>query len=363
MKYVLLVSLFLILGCTRKHESSPTPPSFPVKVTTVQKQDIPIYLEALGHVDPIVSVAIRSRIEGYLTGVFFKQGQEVKKDDLLFTIDPKPYEAALKQAKGALEESIANLSLSQEKVKRYQTLVQEEFYSQIDYETLQATFAANQALVTQREAGVDSALINLDYCWIYAPIQGVMSILDVDYGNLVGNDQTQQLATLNQICPIFVTFSLPEIHLPKVQTYQQKNCLKTMVAPEDFSQKTFEGSLEIVNNQVDPNTGMIKLRAVFENEEKRLWPGQFVRTRLILYTQKDALLIPTTAVQMTPSGPIAFIVTKHMTVEKRALTLGQREGERVIVLNGLQEGEQIVLEGQLNLTPGAHIYVVDGNLS
>jgi multidrug efflux system membrane fusion protein len=355
MKRLLMLTLCLA-GCSHK-SASPPPPSFPVHLTTVETVDVPIYLEGLGHVDPIIRVALRSRIEGNLTGVFFKQGQEVKEGDLLFTIDPKPYEAALKQARGHLDQNTANLSLAQEKVKRYQSLVQEEFFSQIDYETLQASYAANVALVTQAEAEVDSSLINLDYCWIYAPINGLMSILDVDFGNLVGNDQTQQLATINQISPIYVTFSLPEVQLPDIQKYQRKGCLKTLAAYENFHDEMFEGRLEIVNNEVDPGTGMIKLRAVFENEQRELWPGQFVRIRLVLYTQKDALRIPFTAIQMTASGPVAFVAKSNMTVERRQLKLGQRQGEKAIVLEGLKAGETVVLEGQLNLTPGAHIYI------
>lgn len=349
--------LLFLASCS--HQKSEVMPShsFPVQLTKVEKKEVPIYLEALGHVDPIVSVELRSRIEGYLTGVYFTQGQEVKQDDLLFTIDPKPYEAALKQAIGVLEQTSANVSLALEKVKRYQSLVQEEFYSQIDYETLQSNFAAETARVTQAEAEVESAQINLDYCWIYAPIQGMMSLLDVDFGNLVGNDQAQKLATLNQISPIYVTFSLPEIHLPQIQKYQKQNNLQTVVAFENFEGECFEGELKILNNQVDPDTGMIKLRAVFANENKELWPGQFVRTRVILYRDKEALLIPYTAVQMTASGPVAFVATDTMTVERRSLVLGQRQGELVIVLDGLKAEETIVSEGQLNLTPGAHIYV------
>jgi len=345
-----------VLGCSHKKEPIPTP-RFPVQLTTAVTEDVPIYLEALGHVDPVTSIAIRSRIEGNLTGVYFKQGQEVKQDDLLFTIDPKPYEANLKQAKGSLDQSTANLSLAQEKVKRYQTLAQEEFFSQIDYETLQSSYASNLASVTQAEAAVDSALINLDYCWIYAPIDGLMSILDVDYGNLVGNNQPQQLATLNQISPIYVTFSLPEIRLPDIQKQQRISPLKTLVAYENFQGETFQGCLDIVNNQVDPNTGMIKLRSLFENGNRELWPGQFVRVRLILYIQQNALLLPFTAIQMTASGPVVFVASPQMTVERRPVTLGQRQDDKVIVLTGLKAGESVVLEGQLNLTPGSHIYV------
>jgi len=356
MRHHWILSLLLCAACS-KTAPPPVTPKFPVRLTTVTQKDVPIYLESLGHVDPITRVAIRSRIEGNLTGVYFKQGQDVKQDDLLFTIDPKPYEAALKQAQSVLEQNQANLSLAQEKVKRYQTLVQQEFFSQLDYESLQSSYAANVALVTQAEAEVERALVDLDYCWIYATTDGVMSILDIDLGNLVGNDQSQQLATLNQISPIYVTFSVPEIHLPDIQKYNKQGCLLTKVAYENFRGETFDGTLAIVNNEVDADTGMIKLRALFHNEAKDLWPGQFVRTRLILTTQKDALVIPFTAVQMTTSGPVAFVVKEQMTVERRSLVLGPRQDEEVLVLEGLKPGETIVLEGQLNLTPGAQVFV------
>lgn len=342
-------------GCAKK-KAPPPPPSFPVQLTTVQQKDMPIFIETLGHVDPIISVDIRSRIEGNLTGVFFQQGQEVKRDDLLFTIDPKPYEAALKQAQATLDQNRATLSLAQEKVKRYQALARDEFYSQMDYETLQVDYASNVALVTQAEAQVDSALINLDYCWIYAPVDGMMGILRVDYGNLVGNDQQQELVTLNQMAPIYVTFSVPEIRLPEIQKYRRLSTLKTLVAYEDFKGEVFEGTLEIVNNEVDPHTGMIQLRSIFENQCRELWPGQFVRTRVILYTEKNAIVIPFTCVQMTLSGPIVFVVRDDMTVEPRLVKLGQREDESVIVLEGLKDKETIVMEGQLNLSAGVRVY-------
>ena len=360
-KPAVVILLLLAASCAKKKEPPP-PPSFPVQVTKVQQKDTPIYIEALGHVDPIVSIDLRSRIEGNLTGVYFQQGQEVKRDDLLFTIDPKPYEAALKQAQATLEQYRANLALSQEKVKRYQTLAREEFYSQIDYETLQADYAANLALVEAAQAQVDSALINLDYCWIYAPIDGMMGILEVDYGNLVGNDQQQKLATLNQMSPIYVTFSIPEIRLPEIQKYRRLAPLKTLVAYEHFKEEVFEGTLEIVNNQVDPNTGMIQLRAVFANDCRELWPGQFVRTRLILCTQPSAIVIPYTCVQMTLSGPVAFVIQENMTVERRPLKLGQRQDDQIIVLEGLRAEETIVMEGQINLSPGVKVYVPEKTL-
>lgn len=332
-------------------------PSYPVQITKAVQKDIPIYIEALGHVEPIISINIKSRIEGELTGVYFQQGQEVKQGDLLFTIDPKPYEAALKRAQGVLDQNLATKMLAEEKVKRYEMLAREEYYSQIDYETLQSNFAASLAQVRQAEGELASAAINLSYCWIYAPIDGLTGILQVDYGNLIGNDETQGLVTLNQIAPIFVTFSIPEMHLPEIQKYRRQGILQVFAAYEDFSKETFEGKLEILDNQVDLGTGMIKLRAAFENKQRELWPGQFIRTRLVLHTQQNAVVIPYTAVQLTIDGPVAFVVKEDMTVEQRSLKLGARQDDQVIVIEGLKSKETIVLEGQLNLSSGAKVYV------
>ncbi len=351
----LIFLLLFLSGCAHKKEAPPQP-SYPVQLTHVEQKKVPIYIDALGHVDPIISIHLKSRIEGELTGVYFEQGREVKKDDLLFTIDPKPYEAALKQAQATLDENRANLILAEEKVKRYQMLARDEYYSQIDYETLQVDYAAKLALVAAAEAELDSARINLNYCWIYAPIDGMMSILGIDYGNLIGNNDQQELATLNQMAPIYVTFSVPEIKLPEIQKYRRQHTLKVLAAYEDFSGEVFEGNLNILNNQVDPKTGMIQLRAIFENTQRELWPGQFIRTRLVLYVKEDAIVIPYTAVQQTIAGPVAFIVKSDMTVERRPLKLGNRQDMSVIVLEGLKAKETIVLEGQINLSEGARVY-------
>ena len=235
-------------------------------------------------------------------------------------------------------------------------LTRDEYYSQIDYETIQADYASQLALVAAAEAQVASALINLDYCWIYAPVDGMMGILDIDYGNLIGNND-QQLALLNQMAPIYVTFSIPEVKLPEIQKYRRQNTLKVLAAYEDFTGEIFEGKLEILDNQVDPKTGMILLRAVFENTKRELWPGQFIRTRVILYVNENAVIIPNTVVQQTISGPVAFVVKEDMTVERRSLKLGSRQDLSIIVLEGLKPGEKVVLEGQINLSDEVRVYV------
>lgn len=356
----ILILLMLFSGCGRNKKEAPPPPIFAVRVAVAAAKDVPIFVEGLGHVDPITSIDVRSRIEGELTGVYFVQGQEVKKGDLLFTIDPKPYEAALRQAQGALEQSMADLSIAEEKVRRYRGLVKEEYFSQIDYETLQATSASDAGLVQENQAQVDSAAINLDYCWIYAPIDGRTGILQIDYGNLVSADGQKPLITLNQMDPIFVTFSVPGIHLPKIQKWKQKNgcdSLTVRAAYEDFREETYEGNLYMVDNQVDEQAGMVKIRAIFDNAARGLWPGQFIRTRLQLYVEKNAVVVPYAAVQLTLTGPIAFIVKEDNTIEQRALKLGQRQDDDVIISEGIQANEKVVTEGQLNLFKGAKVSI------
>jgi multidrug efflux system membrane fusion protein len=304
-------------------------------------------------------IEIRSRIEGELTGIFFKQGEEVKKGDLLFTIDPRPFEADLKEAKGILEQNRASQILAQEKVKRYQLLAQEDYFSQIDYESLQTNLASATALVEQAQARVERAALQLNYCWIYAPIDGMMGLLQIDYGNLVAKEGAKPLSSLNQMSPIYVTFSIPECHLPSIQQVLNPSKPLTVLASyENFQEKSFQGTLQIVDNQVDPATGMIKLRAIFENLNHQLWPNQFVRTRLILSYIENGLLIPHAAVQLTPTGPVAFVVTKDLTVEQRKLVLGSRLDDEVLVLQGVSKEERVVVDGQLNLSHGAHIRIV-----
>jgi membrane fusion protein, multidrug efflux system len=346
--------LLLVLSACHKKKVAPPAPSYPVHIGIALQKEAPIFIEALGHVDSVTAINVKSRIEGELTGVYFTQGKEVQKDDLLFTIDPRPYQAALKEAQATLDQNLANLALASEKVKRYRTLAKDEYYSQIDYETLQANFAATSALVEQNRAQVDSALINLNYCWIYAPIDGMMGLLQVDFGNLVANDGST-LATLNQMAPIYVTFAIPEFQLPQIQKYYTKGSLKVLAAYEDFTDQVFEGKLFMLDNSVDASTGMITLRAIFDNNKRELWPGQFIRTRLILYTVSEAVIVPYTALQLTQTGPVMFVVKEDKTVEQRSVAIGQREDDNVIILKGIKAGETIVTEGQLNLYSGAKV--------
>lgn len=355
LKLFLLAGL-LLAACQGKNKIAPPDRSYPVRIGTAVQKAAPLFIEALGHVDPLISIDIRSRIEGELTGVYFQQGQEVKEGDLLFTIDPRPYQAILKEAQANLDQNLANLALAEEKVKRYKALAQDEYYSQIDYETLQANYASTAALVEQTKAQIERAANDLDYCWIYAPINGLTGLLQIDFGNLVSADGNTPLVSLKQMSPIFVTFSIPEFRLPQLQKYQRQKELTVLAAFEDFAKESYEGTLNIIDNTVDTATGMIKLRATFQNEGRHLWPGQFIRTRSLLCTVPDAIVIPFAAVQYTQEGATAFVVLEDWSVEQRKLKLGQRDDGEVIVLEGISAGEKVVIEGQINLDAGVKVH-------
>jgi membrane fusion protein, multidrug efflux system len=350
--------ILLVLAACHKPKVEPPTPTYPVSVSVAEQKEAAIFLEALGHVEAITSVQIRSRVEGELTGVYFTQGQEVKKGDLLFTIDSRPYEASFKQAKATFEQNAAALALAEEKVKRYRLLAKEEYYSQMDFETLQANFASAKALVAQNEAQVEKALLDLNYCKIYAPIDGLTGALQIDQGNLI-TDAGDPLVTVNQMSPIYVTFSLPEFQLSQVQKHRGQNSLKLLATFDDFTQDPFVGELFMIDNAIDSKTGMIQMKGLFNNEKKALWPGQFIRVRLILYSIPSAVVIPYAAIQLTQKEPIVFVLKEDNTVSQRRVKLGQREDDQIVILEGVKVGEKIVTEGQLNLSEGVKVYLAE----
>lgn len=356
-----LIPLFLIFSLAsscHKKKKEEAKREFPVEIQTAVKKNSPIFIETIGHVESVNSVEVKSRVDGELTGVYFKEGDYVKKGDLLFTIDPRPFEAKLKQTQGTLEENVANLALAEDKVLRYAALVKEEFFSEIDYEQLTTNVLTTKGAIKQNEGEVEEAALNLEYCWIYSPIQGKTGILRIDYGNLIKANDSNAIITINQIEPIYVTFSVPEINFPKIMKYHNQSPLKVWVSFDQFKEGHIEGCLELVDNTVDMNTGQIKLRGIFDNLDKQLWPGLFVLSRLVLYWMSDAIIIPFEAVVMTQSGPIVYVLKEGgNTVELRKLKFGQREDDNIIVLDGVKENEKVVIDGQLNLSDGSTVKV------
>ncbi|MEM8629315.1 MAG: efflux RND transporter periplasmic adaptor subunit [Chlamydiota bacterium] len=331
---------------------------YPVKVIKAIKKDVPIYLETIGHVEPILQVQIASRVEGEITGVYFHEGEEVRKGDLLFTIDPRTFQADVQKAQGALQERVAQIDIAREKVLRYSPLTEEDYYARIQFDELKSNLHALEGTLLQAKASLKSAEIALGYCWIYAPVTGRTGKLQIDQGNIVKSDASQTLVTINQIRPIYVSFFFPQKYLAKIQHWQTElGSLRTLVSTDGFEKKIFHGPVDMIDNEVDQDTGTIALRALFENKTEELWPGRYVRVRLVLRIEKEALTLPQAAIQYDTKGPFVFTVTEEQTIMKRPLTLGQRLGKEVLVKRGLTEGEEVVTLGGQNLFTGARVSV------
>jgi membrane fusion protein, multidrug efflux system len=347
--------LFVNSSCHKKKKFA-RPPS---KVTAqkVVKKTMPIYIDNIGHVLPIVSIQVRSRVEGQIENIFIKEGSYVKKGDLLFTIDPKPFQATLERALAVLMENRANLKLAEDKVRRYTPLVKENYISLFDFETYQTNVDLYKAIVLQNEADVEKAKVDLDYCAIYSPIYGKTGLLQIDVGNLIEPNSEKPITTINQISPIYVKFSIPQEKIPEAKKYHSVNELDVRASAEHV-EKGFEvGKLKVINNEIDTQTGMIFFKAEFENKKANLWPGQYVQARLVLKYQKNSIVIPTQSIVYTTKGPKVYVIKKDNTIAITTVELSEQVGNEIIVTKGLKGDENLVLEGQLNLFPKAKVEI------
>ncbi|HEX4839880.1 MAG TPA: efflux RND transporter periplasmic adaptor subunit [Rhabdochlamydiaceae bacterium] len=349
--------LLLLLAACSKPPAPVTPPPY-VTVVEPKVEDVPLFYEYIGHVEPNQSARIKPQAQGIIIAKYFTEGQEVQQNDLLLTIDPAPYQAELDRVSAELAQNLATLRQAKDTVERYSALVQDAYVSQLDYDRYVTNAATADASVQQSLAAVEKAQIDLSYCTITAPFKGVTSKLQIDVGNYVpigGYGDTENIIlVINQISPIRVSFYVPEKDLPRITALQQQNTLKTTVILND---ECIEGALYLINNEVDEKTGTILLQALFTNEDQKLWPGEYLNVRLILETKKDAILLPKEAVQIGQDGPYVYVVKSDNTVELRKVKPGQKEEEQVIVESGVAPGETVVLEGQLNLYPGAKVVI------
>jgi len=355
--FLIFIFCTLTFSCFQKKKEHTAEIAYPVKVTKAEKKDALIYFDSIGHVESILAVKINSRIEGQLMDVLFKEGDEVKEGDPLLTIDPRPYKAELDKAMGQLDESVANLYIAKDRFIRYKDIAKEEYISQLDFETLTADVAKGEALVKQNQANVENAKLNLEYCYIYAPISGMTGILQIDKGNMIYPSDKQDIISINQIDPIYVTFTSNQTNLSTIQSISKTAPVKLQVAYEDLAHPDAEGTLDMIDNQVDPATGLITLRAIFKNSERKLWPGKFVKTRLILKIEKDTIVIPFKALHQTSSGPVVFVIKENDTAELRLVELGQRQDDNIIIIKGISENEKVVIDGQLNLAQGTKVTI------
>ncbi len=350
---VLLFSLF-ISACSDSKAKQTGQRVVPVKIGDVTQQNVPLQINAIGNVEAYNTVSVKALIGGEVTGVHFKEGQDVKKGDLLFQIDPRPYDAALKQAEAALARDVAQARNAEEQAKRYEILVQKDYVSRDQYDQLRANADALAAAVQADKANVENARLQLAYCTIRSPIDGRVGSVLINKGNVIkANDLT--MVTINKIAPIYVTFSVPEQNLSDLKKYMAAGPLKVEAVIPGDEKRPAQGVLTFVNNAVDTTTGTIQLKGTFGNRDKRLWPGQFVNVTVTLTTQRNAVIMPSAALQAGQQGQYVFVVKPDFTVESRPVTVARTFGDLTVVAQGVKPGEKVVTDGQLNLIPGTHV--------
>jgi multidrug efflux system membrane fusion protein len=325
---------------------------------TVGKGDINVNLNALGTVTSLATVTIRSQISGYLIKNAFKEGDEVKKGDLIAEIDSRPYEAALAQAKGALARDEAQLRGAQVDLTRYQGLAAQNAVPRQQLDTQIALVAQDQGLVEADRAAVQAAEVNLQYCHILSPINGRVGLRQVDQGNYVTPGDANGIVVITQLQPISVLFTVPEDNLQAISKRLRDGAVLPATALDrGGANKIAEGKLQTFDSQIDPTTGTIKLRAEFPNESRTLYPNQFVNIRLLLDTHKDVTTMSTAGIQRGVPGTFVYLINADSTVSVRPVKLGVTDGEHVEVLSGLQPGDRIVIDGADKLRDGAKINV------
>jgi len=405
--------MIMLISCTGDNKvQEKRPPGAPVSVATVMQKDIPVQLRVIGKVEAYSGVSIRALVEGELWKVYFKEGQDVQKDNLLLSIDPRPFEAALRKAEANLErdqalvqqaeanltrdlaqvtqaeanlaKNLAQAKNAEEQAKRYAFLAEKGYVAKEQYdqvrtnsesfaamvqadkaaiENAQATLRADhaalenaRAVVRGSRAAVETARIQLGYCSIRAPISGRTGSLLVQQGNIIkANDLP--IVLINQITPIYVTFAVPEQNLPEIKKHMMAGALKTEAVIPGDEKPPEQGILTFVDNAVDTATGTIKLKGTFGNQEKRLWPGQFVDVILTLTTRPNAILVPSQAIQTGQEGPYVFVVKPDLTVESRPVAVDRSLDDLTVVAKGLQPGETVVTIGQLRLVAGGKVEI------
>jgi membrane fusion protein, multidrug efflux system len=374
-------SLFVIAGClllvlgwwschhrTDTAQSSPSTgggrrggaggPGGPVPVVAgkVEQKDVPIFLDGLGTVQAFNTVTVRPRVDGELTQVLFREGQDVKTGDLLAVVDPRPYQAALDQAVAKKAQDEAQLGNAQVVLKRSTDLLARKVLDQQTFDTSKFTVDQFQGTVQADQAAIDNAKTQVDYTQIKSPIDGRIGIRLVDVGNVVHATDTGGIVVITQLQPISVVFTLPEQSLQAILSQGGSHGgLPVSALDRGNTTALDQGSLTVVDNEIDQTTGTVKLKATFPNNDLKLWPGKFVNARLVLTTRKNATVVPSSVVQRGPQGTYAYVIKPDKSVEMRPIKIAQTEASLALVDNGLQPGEEVVVDGQSKLQPGAHV--------
>lgn len=361
-KFALVALLWAAAACSRGnvHALGPAMPAPLVTAVRATTQDVPRYLDEIGRNAAFEAVTVTPQVSGRIVERHFQDGDNLRRGQLLFVIDPRPYKAQVDSAQATLAQAKAALDLAKIQFVRDQEVIGEKAISQQDYDTKKNTVDVDQAQVEAAEAALETAKINLDYCYIHSPIDGRAGARLVDVGNVV-QPNTTSLLSIQRLDPIYANFTITEGDLPAVQKQMSSGTLKAAVRlPSDSENAARSGRVEFLDNAVQNGTGTVNLRATLSNSEHHFWPGQFVDVKLVLSTEKGAVLIPNQAAQISQRGPFVYVVKSDDTAELRPVKLGQRQGDQVVVTEGIAPNERVVLAGQMLVRPGGKVRV-DGS--
>ena len=345
-----------LAACSGKEQQTAVNPAqmtVPVVVGKAVKKEMPVQLHAVGTVEAVSTVLVKPQAGGLLLAVHFTEGQDVRKGDLLFTIDKRPYEAALAQAQANLAKDTAQARTARELTARYENLVKKDYVTKEQFDQVRTSAEAFEASADADRAAVDNAQLQLNYCEIRSPIDGRTGSLMVHPGNVLKANETE-MVQIHQVNPVYVTFSVPEENLSDIRKYRSRGKLSVVVTDKSGNNPV-TGTLAFINNQVNADTGTIQLKGIFENNDKLLWPGEFTNATLTLTQRPDAIVVPAQAVESGQNGPYVYIVKSDQTAEVRQVTPGDTIGQETIIEKGVQPGETVVTDGQLRLLPGAKV--------
>jgi membrane fusion protein, multidrug efflux system len=344
-----------------RHGSTETakaaPPSVPVIVTQAARQDVPIYYDALGTVQALNTVALRAQVNGQIVSVDFRQGQDVRKGDVLAKIDPAPFQAALDQAIAKKSEDEAQLIDAEKDLARFKTLVLRNAETLQDVDTQQAKVDTTKATIDADQAAIEAAKTQLNYATITAPIDGVVGFRQVDIGNIIHTNDINPLTVLTQIKPCTVIFTLPQSDLSPVREAMLHGTVSVLAFDQENKKQLAEGKLLLINNQIDQNTSTIQLKAEFPNQDELLWPGEFVHIHILITTRKNAVTVPAVALQRGPDGFYVWVIRPDDTAEQRPIEAETVSEDLAIATKGLNAGERVVVDGQSRLDAGTHVAI------